>query len=229
MTKPKQSLKSTLRKSVMDIYRSRGHSRSNLWLVYSVKTDRDWMLPSDRQLIHWLYFLETNPKVASFNLAPEPIISHDDIETRATELDAKVLNRDGTEEWHEVKSGKVINPTDESQMQAQTSAASLARVPYIRFNDKDFKPIVKVALRWLKALSFASAIRNQDHNPCRTVLALLLKDRNSGDVGSLLKSMSEFDDQVVLGMIVRLAIEGTIDLNLKTRSFGLTTPWKYNA
>lgn len=64
------------------------------------------ILPSDRQLIHWLYYLETNHEVTSFDLAPEPILSKDDNETRATELDAIVTKRDGTIEWHEVKAGK---------------------------------------------------------------------------------------------------------------------------
>src|SRR5574342_340365 len=69
------SMKSTLRKTVMEAYRSRGKGISNLWLVYSAKTNSDWILPSDRQLIHWLYFLEANPDVRTFDLAPEPILS----------------------------------------------------------------------------------------------------------------------------------------------------------
>lgn len=77
MARPGMSLKSSLRQSVIGAYRARGRGNSNLWLVYSPKTDTDWLIPSDRQLVHWLYFLESNPEVRSFNLAPDPIISHD--------------------------------------------------------------------------------------------------------------------------------------------------------
>jgi hypothetical protein len=32
-------------------YRSRGRMNRNLWLVYSQKTNRDWILRSDRHLV----------------------------------------------------------------------------------------------------------------------------------------------------------------------------------
>lgn len=82
------SMKSSVRKKVRAAYRSRGQGNSNLWLVYSAKTGSDWILPSDRQLVHWASFLEANSDVRTFDLAPEPILSEDENEARATELDA---------------------------------------------------------------------------------------------------------------------------------------------
>lgn len=84
MTKPKASLQSSLRKSIIGAYRARGKGKNNLWLVSSIKTNQDWILPSDRQLVHWLYYLETNQDAIDFDLAPEPILSHDDNEVRST-------------------------------------------------------------------------------------------------------------------------------------------------
>lgn len=228
MAKPKASLKSTLRKSVIGAYRARGGGTNNLWLVYSVKTNRDWILPSDRQLVHWLYYLEINHEVVTFDLAPEPILSKDDNEARATELDATVVNRDGTIEWHEIKAGKKTgDPANKSQMQAQINAASLSRVSYRRFNDVDFEPKAKLAMRWLKAISFASAIRDQDHNACRTSLVMAIKELKSGDIRSILDNLIGHEIAVVLGLLVRLAIEGIVKINLTNTTFGLQTRWEY--
>jgi|APLak6261690433_1056193.scaffolds.fasta_scaffold03803_2 hypothetical protein len=229
MSKPKpSSLKSSLRKSITQVYRARNGAVNNLWLVYSIKTNKDLILPSDRQLIHWLYYLETNHEVTSFDLAPEPILSKDDNETRATELDAIVTKRDGTIEWHEVKAGKKTNdPAHESQMRAQINAASLTRVSYHRFNDLDFEPHIKEAVRWIKAINFASAIRDQDHFACRTTLVMTIKELKSGKIQIILDNLNGYDISVVLGILVRLAIEGIVNLNLKDKTFGLQTRWEY--
>lgn len=228
MATPEISLKSSLRKSVLKTYRARGRSVSNLWLVYSVKTNSDWILPSDRQLIHWLYFLETNPDVVSFNLAPEPILSEDNNEVRATELDAIVTFRDGSIAWHEVKAGKEPNdPSHLSQKQAQINAAAKAHRIYKRFNDTDLAPIVKISLRWLMAISYAAAIREHEHINCRTYLLIAIREQKEGTINSLLVELGGFESAVVLGVLIRLAIEGYVDINLKDKSFGKLTPWSY--
>lgn len=227
MANPVISLKSSLRQSVIKTYRARGRSISNLWLVYSVKTNSDWILPSDRQLIHWLYYLETNPDVKSFNLAPEPILSADEDEVRATELDAVVTYHDDSIGWHEVKAGKESNnPSHLSQKQAQINAAAKSNVKYKRFNDVDLEPKVRISLRWLMAISYAASIRDQQHNSYHTHLVMAINKHKEGVINTLLAELEMFESTIVLGMLVRLAIEGYVDLNLSKRSFGKLTPWK---
>lgn len=119
------SPKSSLRKSIRDINRSRGHGNNNLWYFYSPKTDKDWVLPSDVQFVHWLYFLEANPAVMNFDLAPGVTVSSDDEEPRGTELDAIVVFRDGHIEWHEVKAGEVLLDSDSSTMQVEDKLINL--------------------------------------------------------------------------------------------------------
>lgn len=223
------SMKSTLRKTVMEAYRSRGKGISNLWLVYSAKTNSDWTLPSDRQLIHWLYFLEANPDVRTFDLAPEPILSEDENETRATELDALVTPRMGQEEWHEVKAGRgKKDPAHASQTTAQARAAAKEHATYRRFDDTDLKPNAKVAIRWAKAMSFAAAIAGQEYIACRTSMLLAFKRRGSGTVRQLLDDLAECDSAVAHGMLVRLAVTGIVRIDLSVATYGLTTPWTYH-
>lgn len=222
------TLKSSARKSTLARYRSRGKNVSNLWLVYSPKTDSDLMPPSDRQLIHWLYFLEANPQVKSFNLHPEPILSQDDIEVRATELDAIVYNQNGQQEWHEVKAGKNRDQeSHHSQKIAQTIAASKARVSYRRFNDLDLKPIMKIAMRWLKPIAYAAAIRGEQHTRCNNVLVMVIKELKNGNVTDVLSNMDEYDSAIVLGLFARMAINGYISIDLSKTTFGLSTSWEY--
>lgn len=223
------SMKSTLRKTVMQAYRSRGKGISNLWLVYSAKTNSDWILPSDRQLIHWLFYLEANPDVRTFDLAPEPILSEDENETRATELDALVTTRRGAVEWHEVKAGRgKKDPAHASQATAQARGAAKEHATYRRFDDTDLKPHAKVAMRWAKAISFAAAIAGQEYIACRSSMLLIFKRRRSGTVRQLLDDLGECDSAVVHGMLVRLAVNGIVSIDLSAVTYGLTTHWIYH-
>lgn len=226
MANRSRSPRSTLRRSIPEAYRARGHRVNNLWLVYSAKTDRDWLLPSDRQLVHWLAFLESNPEVLTFDLAPEPVLSHDDLETRATELDAMVVFRDRHVEWHEVKAGRILKDTDRSQFLAQEAAANQAGAIYRIFNDEDLIPKARIATRWLKAMGFAEAIRGQEHGACRLSLVAYLNGKKGGHVRSILSELESFDPAVVLGTLVRLSVSGTVQLDLEERSFGFGTRWR---
>lgn len=221
------SPKSSLRKSIREITRSRAHGNSNLWQDYSIKTDRDWVFPSDRQLIHWLYFLEANPDVLTFDLAPGIVISRDDSESRGTELDAIATLRNGSVEWHEVKAGDQHLAIYKSQFTAQFHAAQEAGATYRIFNDVQLKPVSKVAMRWLRAFAYAKVLRGEEHNSVRTALSLFALDKRSGTVSNLLESLSTIDQPVLLGMLVRMTVQGVFRLDLEEMPFGYRSRWFY--
>ena len=228
MPTPGVSLKSSQRTNIKKAYSARGKGGSNLWLVYSVKTNSNWILPSDRQLIHWLC-LESDPQVKTFDLAPKQVISHDGTETRATELDAVVTLKDGRTQWHEVKAGtNKKEPSNQSQFNAQAAAASKEHVEYIIINDTYLKPRVKVALRWLKPLGYADVIKKSQHTECHVALIGLLKKQMKGNIQGLLETIDYFDSPIVLGVLVRLVIAGVVELNLEKSTFGLKTTWLYH-
>ena len=216
------SPRARLRHSIPAAYRARGRKVNNLWLVYSVKTDRDWILRSDRQLVHWLYFLETDPQVISFYLAPEPVLSHDDKTVGAAELDAIAVFRDRHVEWHEINAG------NRSQIPTHEAAAREAGAQYRIITDAELVQNSRVAMRWMKALGYAAAIRGQEQNSCRIALASCLNTFKSGHIRELISELEGFDPAVLLGMLVRLAIGGTIHVDLVEQSFGLATWWKLN-
>lgn len=51
--------------------------------------------------------------------------------------------------------------------------------------------------------------------------------KKKGTINSLLVELEGFESAVVLGVLIRLAIEGYVDINLKDKSFGKLTPWSY--
>lgn len=229
MPTPGLSLKSSLRKSIRDLTRARGHRNNNLWQDYSIKTDRDWVLPSDQQFIHWLYFLEANPEVVSFDLAPGVIISHDDDEQRGTELDAIATFRDGHVEWHEVKAGDLHLDIHQSQFKAQMNAAYEAGARYRIFNDVQLRPVSKVAMRWLHAFAYGKVLRSEEHTTVRSSLALYGRTHKVGTLAILLRDLNTIDPDVLLGMLVRMTVQGTFRLDLEEMPFGYKTRWFYEA
>lgn len=225
MSNVSKSPRATLRRSVREVYRARSKGNSNLWLIYSVKTNKDWILTSDRQLIHWLYYLESACDVVSFDLASEPVLSIDGREARKTELNAIAVFKDGHIEWHEIKAEARPNSSDRSQLLSQAAAAANEGVKYVVFDDRDFRPIARIALRWLKPLGFAEVLRGQEEIPCRIAIATYVNDKKSGTIKTLVTDLSLFDPQIIIGMLVRLAVAGAVDIDLKPRPFGWQTRW----
>lgn len=221
------SPKSLLRRSIRDITRSRGHANHNLWLAYSPKIDQDLVFPSDRQFIHWLYFLELNPEVASFDCAPGVIASHDGIESRGTELDAIAVYRNGENEWQEVKAGVVLDPSDESQFAAQRNAAKKFNAAYRIFNDNDLRPIALIAMRWHDLISYAAVIRGEAHTQYQNDLITHMRERTSGSFLMLYEALPHLDPEILIGVMVRMAAKGFITIDVSKKPFGDATRWRY--
>lgn len=224
------SPRSAQRLRLLQAYRGRGHRNNNLFLVYSIKTDRDWILPSDRQFIHWIHFLETNKEVRAFDLCPEKVISHDGKEFRGSELDAEVQRKDGRLEWHEVKSDDASKNVSKLQLIAQASAAARNPIVYKLFSDEQLTPHIKSSIYWCKVIAFATAIRDKAYNYETSTLLDLLQKLQQGTIGDVLsEAKDEINDVgVLLGLIARLAITGPMSIDLSQSGFGYATEWRWN-
>lgn len=192
---------------LFEAYRGRGRRIANLFLVYSIKTDRDWIISGDRRFIHWIYYLEIDPSVKSFEFTSE----FDRNKERVWVVD--VLLSNGTRVTHYV--GHSLN---------DDHAALEARV----FTDEILRPVVKVSLRWSKAIGFAAALRNYEHPHHSVALLEYFRQQRNGNVGQVLREpdLCEDDPARTLGLIVRFGIRGQINLDLTSNSFGYNTPWR---
>jgi hypothetical protein len=217
------------RQSIQKMYRARGRQNHNLWLVYSVKTDRDWVLSSDSELIHWVCNLEAESTVRSFDLTPEAVHAFDANEPRSTELDAVVDYENGRREWHEIKAGTLLDTEPaRSQFQAQSAAAHQRGIIYRRFTAAELKPLAPLAVRWLNAIAFAAAIRDLSLAPTTLALLQTLRRLQEGEVNDLLIALALHDRMAVAGLLIRLTLQRSVALDLSEREFGLTTAWRYD-
>jgi hypothetical protein len=206
------SPRSQQRLRVFEAYRGRGKRTNPLWLVYSVKTGRDWILSSDRHLIHWLVHLETEPAVKSFDLgAPND---------QGSEFEISVTLTDGGQEMHVVRSGTPFGSTPRTTV--SETDGKLRR----SFDDIDLKPVVSCAMHWFKALAFAAAVRDLSLEPVRLALVTHLHSEQAGTIHDLVAAMNEFEEPAVLGVLVRLAIEGHISLDMKEPGLSYATQWQ---
>lgn len=208
MPKVSPSPRSQQRLRVFDTYRGRGHRTNPLWLVYSIKAGRDLILPSDCHLVHWLVFLETCTNVNSFEHAGDG--------NEQAGRPVHVNNRNGTSELHYVQSAN-----------AGVSQSLLAEslYPLKTFNENNLRSFVPSAMRWLKAIAFASALRDKNVAPARRALAQLFSISEVGNVDDLIRDMHGFDTPVVVGLLVQLAIEGVVSLDLSSQGLNGQSRW----
>lgn len=208
MPKTPPSPRSQQRLRLFDTYRGRGHRTNPLWLVYSVKTGKDLILPSDCHLIHWLMFLESYADVVSFEHAGDG--------NAQAGHPISVRYRNGTAELHYVQSAAAC---------VDHAAFDVAPYSTRAFDEKNLRSLVPVAMRWLKAIAFASALRDKNLTAVRIALVQLLANSAEGTVDELISEMHGFDRPVVVGLLVQFAIEGIISLDLTASGLHGATRW----
>ena len=156
MAKTHSSPSSAQRLRVIETYRGLARRNTNLFLIYSIKMDRDWLISGDRRFIHWIYYLETDPEVKAFDFRSE----FDRGNERFWIVD--VILAEGTRITHQV-SGNAGEYDEATERKKHSSADSSSRQESRAFYDEDLRPVVKVSLRWLKPIGFAAALRNQEY------------------------------------------------------------------
>lgn len=212
-----QTLPSRQRARVLDAYRGRGHRNSNLWLVYSVKQDKDLLLHSDRSLVHWLTFLEADPSVVGFRTLTEEMSA----ELKVAPAAAMVLERKNHQlEVH------IVAATDPGVSSIETGVG-MATVRVVTIDELQTRS--RLALRWLKAIAYAGLFRYQDMTPVMNQLAAALTQRGSGTLDDLASDLFGHDRAAVYGAAVKAAIHGHVELDLTSHGLCGATGWKRNA
>ncbi|MDK2776551.1 MAG: hypothetical protein KYX62_02715 [Pseudomonadota bacterium] len=205
MQTSKQSPKAKLRSSIFASYRARKHRLSNLWLVYSPKTDSDWVISSDRQLIYWLVVLEADPSIVDFVIADKGSATS---RSEPAHL-ATVQLASGVTEMHFTS-----EPEDPGHAQ------------YKVFSPMDLTAKARLSVRWMKAISFAAAIRQQELSVQTMGILSEVTRLGSGTIGALVSSFPNIQVDILIGLIVRISAAGTIRLDLTDNSISYSTRWE---
>jgi hypothetical protein len=219
-----RTLPSRQRTNVLKAYRSRGRANRNLWLVYSQKTNRDWVLRSDRHLVHWVLNLETDPDIQTFELEPSAPISSATNDA-SINMDALVVRSDGTREHHKLQLGRQQEPTQELSASPQGLSGSEDALPVRVFTETDLGSRGAEAMRWLKVVCYCAAIRDESQTEATLAAITVMRGKGQGTVLDILQNMSDFDREVSLGVICRLAISGDIALDLSASGFTTGSRW----
>ncbi|WP_429554592.1 hypothetical protein [Paraburkholderia sp. MM5477-R1] len=204
-------------------YRSRGRANRNLWLVYSLKMNRDWILGSDRHLVHWILFLETNPDVRSFALEPDdnpPAGGSEELD-----FDAAADLTAGGREYHKLLLGATAEDRSGLPLEVNESDKKNVRI----FTEGDLSARAEEAMRWLKVLSYSAAIRDEAQTGASETAITIMRGLGSGTIRDVVQAMRDFDSQIAIGIISRMAVLGHVALDLSTAGFTFSSPWVWRA
>jgi len=220
-----RTLPSRQRENVIRAYRSRGKSNQQLWLVYSLKTNRDWILDSDRHLAHWILFLETNPDVRTFNLDLDdaPIVSSGT--EQGPDFDAAVELTSGGSEYHRL----LLGASEEEGCAHADVLDNSGRTTVRTFVEADLSTRGQEAMRWLKVLAYCAGIRDEQQSAASQAAMTVMRGLDHGTIRDVTESMRDFDLQIALGVISRMAVLGDIALDLFSSGFTLSSPWVWRA
>ncbi|WP_139379437.1 hypothetical protein [Zoogloea sp. LCSB751] len=222
------TLSAGIRNSVRDLYKQRAHKNENIWLIYSLKTDRDWLLTSDRELVLCLGYLESNPNIEHYEINPE--ISKDRSYRIPRAVTASARTYAGEVEWYFVMSDSVGDAVITETADASMEHPSRPKCNFI--TTADLKSKATLAVRWLNILSFGAELRNLVGSPKlaaheSATMSAVTAIRH-GTIRSLLNDLHMFDEMLILGLIVKFACKGKVVLALEKRCFGNHTEWILN-
>jgi len=176
-----------LRGKLAAAYSDRGLHLSNLWYVYSPKTDRDWVLRSD---LEWGHFLlaESDPDIKDIDYNPSSELVRIGDDNHATTLDAIVRFGDGSIEWREIKRSDAIRNGDIRSLQqweAQVEAASRAGVRYTRYTEREIYACPQRIANWIRVIAWLSAVRGRSIHSESIEIAASLHARGSMSIGEI--------------------------------------------
>jgi hypothetical protein len=99
-------------------------------------------------------------------------------------------------------------------------------LPLRIFREADISGRGAEAMRWLKVLCYCAAIRDETHSEATLAAITVTRGLGGGTVLDFLQTMLDFDREVSLGIICRLAISGDIGLDLSSSGFTMLSKWR---
>jgi hypothetical protein len=219
-----RTLPSKQRTHLLRAYRSRGRANRNIWLVYSPKTDRDWILNSDRHLVHWVIFLETDPDVHSFDIETVEEESGNRKLHQGPDYDADVTLADGKHEYHKIVSTRNLEFKADC---IASGAVELSNASLRVFSETDLQPRGEEAMRWLKVLCYCAGIRAEKQSDATVAVITVMQGLGRGTVSDVLALLQDFDVQISVSIVSRLAVLGDISLDLSSKGFTLLSQWEW--
>jgi hypothetical protein len=207
-------------KSRTAYFTKRGKHFGNLWAVYSTKMNQVILLGSDRQLAHWLLYLEFSCDVISFQFNPTfKAVNSGSLDR--LDYHVEVNRREGMVELHYLRvTGRSENYADKLR------AAEKIKYKYIEFSDEDWTPKKGKLLSLLRLASFLSGGRHT-YIPVgldQTAMDYVSYSRK-GTLQSFLSALSSYDRSLALLVFCRMHSTFLIDVDFDSSIFNKDTLW----
>jgi len=184
----------------------------NLWLVYSHKTRRQWLLSSDAAYLHFLD-LEFDPDVRDFDLAPAPIdVARDELSHRI-QFDAIVRRLDGTVESRRLTASD--EPADPLQQELERVAAQRHNAHPVRLAVSLFATPTMRMQNSLRMLRFLQAALTYPLEPYRNSVLARLASQPSLSVEALTQASEPSAVPLVLAAVFELVQQRHLRLDLE--------------
>jgi hypothetical protein len=207
-------------KSRTAYFTKRGNHFGNLWSVYSLKANQALQLGSDRQLAHWLLWLEFSPAVIDFRFKPDSKFLSFSIPDNI-DYHFEVMPVEGVTELHYIRTEGHSPDYSERVRSAET-----LRYKYIEFNDESWLAQKGKILSLLKLSSFLSGGRHV-YLPPQLISAAIasISIIRKGRLDEYLSSMSIFDSNLSLLAFCRMYSERKLDVSFESNFFSRNTLW----
>lgn len=216
-----RTLPSQQRANVMRAYRYRGRRDRQIYLVYSVKTERDWILPSNFRFLHWILYLESDPEVLTFDIRNEAVGDADAL-ARWGGAHARATMRN-----HRIVEHRIVSDTSANASERTRSGQDCPAGEVRLILESDLGEKASLAVRWIKVICFAAALRDQRLDAATVLISGVAQAMGHGVVQQIIEAASGIDDAIVKGVIARLAITGWLRLDLSQRGYTRESPWRW--
>ena len=151
-----------LRGLIAEAYEARGGHQNILWLHYSPKAKRDFVLSSDLEYAHFL-LAESDTRIDKVDYAPRKRVARIAGETFGTVVDAEVQLKSGEVVWREVKFSEDLAEGEANraslQILIQRQAANDAAVRHEVLTEKEIFACPQRIRNWHRVVAWLAAAR----------------------------------------------------------------------
>jgi len=129
---------------------------------------------------------------------------------------------DGEREYHHL----LFSAASDDLSARDIDEVGIAPAPSLRnFSEADLYPRGAEAMRWLKVIGYCAAIRDERQSEATTAAITIMSALGQGSVLDVITQMPDFDVQIALGVVSRMAVLGDIALDLSSSGFTSASHW----
>lgn len=203
-----------MRKRIFALCGQEFENAPNIWLIYSSRMDRQWVLRSDLQYLHFLS-IEFDTDVLKFDLAPA-IGAQDEESETAPAFDAIVSFRDGHKEYRRMR----VPPVDADghglpEDQGPFERAAAAAGGTYRLIRPDMLESKRVRIQnTLRMLRFIAAARRNSLVSVRNRIMTCLQRAPALTLQGIIDQLHDAPAAEVLAAAFQLVERGRIELDI---------------